>query len=71
MHHLYVFGYDFFDLIIFIFLWVGAWNILEYVLAQIINMDDRKAYVKANAIVVVIGICLLYMKHRFFKSPYM
>jgi hypothetical protein len=70
MHHLYLFGYDFFDLIIFIFLWVGGWNILEYVISQYIDISDRDAYFKANVFVIVIGIALLYIKHRVLKSPY-
>ncbi len=70
MHHLYLFGYDFFDLIIFIFLWVGGWNILEYIIAQCIDTNDKEAYFKANVFVVVIGIALLYIKHRVLKSPY-
>lgn len=70
MNHLYLFGYDFFDLIIFIFLWVGGWNILEYVIAQFIDTNDKEAYCKANVFVIVIGIALLYIKHRVLPSPY-
>jgi hypothetical protein len=70
MHHLYLFGYDFFDLIIFIFLWVGGWNILEYIICQFIDVNDKVAYCKANMLVIVIGIALLYIKHRVLKSPY-
>ncbi len=70
MHHLYLFGYDFFDLIIFIFLWVGGWNILEYVIAQYIDTKDKKAYFKANVLVMIIGTALLYIKHRVLTSPY-
>jgi len=70
MHHLYIFGYDFFDLVIFIFLWVGGWNILEYVIAQYVDTNDKVAYAKANVVVTLIGIALLYIKHWLLKSPY-
>lgn len=70
MHHLYIFGYDFFDLVIFIFLWVGGWNILEYVISQYVDTNDKVAYAKANVVITMIGIALLYIKHRLLKNPY-
>jgi len=70
MNHLYLFGYDFFDLIIFIFLWVGGWNILEYIICQFIDVNDKVAYAKASGVVMIIGIALLYLKHRMLPSPY-
>lgn len=70
MHYLYLFGYDFIDLVVLLFLWSGGWHILEYIIAQFVNTNNKVVYLKANIIVILIGIALLYIKHRLLKSPY-
>ncbi len=66
----YIFGYDVIDLVIFLLSWVGGWNLIDYIITQIVDVNNKAKYIMVNTGLLLTGILLLYIKHRFFSSPY-
>ncbi len=66
----YIFGYDLIDLLIFLLAWVGGWNLIDTAITQLVDINDKAKYIFVNTCILIMGILLLYIKHRCFDSPY-
>ena len=66
---LFYFAYEFADLLIFLVLWASLWYIYDYMIAEYVGEDKHKV-LRANIVVFVVGVVLLFIKHTLVKSPY-
>jgi hypothetical protein len=68
-NRLFYFAYEVVDLLIFLVLWASLWYIYDHLIAEYVGVDKHKV-LRANIIIFIVGVILLFIKHTLVRSPY-